>query len=87
MLTHRQAEAHRFIFEFIRDKGYSPSLREIADGIGCTHESGAQHHVQILIRKGVLRRDKGHHLQIVPVWLKAVYISPDTTVFVPLEAA
>lgn len=87
MLTHRQAEAHRFIFEFIRDKGRGPTLREIAQGIGPVSVTTARDLVEILIRKRVLERDEKYHLQIVPVWLEAVYINPDLTVFIPLEAA
>ena len=34
MLTARQAECHRFIFEHTRHFGDPPSLQQIADGLG-----------------------------------------------------
>jgi len=41
-LTPRQMDALRFIAGFQQAKGYSPCLREIAVGIGCSPKSKAR---------------------------------------------
>lgn len=57
-LTARQTEVLDFIRDFIAQYGYSPSMRDIAEGIGFALK-GAQDHVTALERKGAIERDKG----------------------------
>jgi repressor LexA len=52
-VTDRQARVLRFIEQYIRRHGYSPSIREIADGLGMT-PAGAHYHVQMLKKKNLL---------------------------------
>ena len=56
-LTPKQQQVSRFIASFLTQKGYAPSLREIAEEFGFTVPT-AQHYMEILEKKGVLRRAK-----------------------------
>ncbi|WKL00879.1 hypothetical protein Q0F98_28710 [Paenibacillus amylolyticus] len=44
---------------FIEDNGYSPTIREIADGIMLSSASTVHSHVNSLIRKGYLTHSSG----------------------------
>lgn len=52
-LTERQQETYDFILTFIVENGFSPSLREIANGIYCS-KPVAQKHIESLIEKGYI---------------------------------
>ena len=58
MLTHRQAEAHRFIFEFNRFNGQMPRYEDICEGLGMT--KGSRGAVSLLLdqleARGVIKR-------------------------------
>jgi len=56
-ITGRQKEALDFINSFIRDKGYAPSLRELAAFLKTKNLSTAQYFVRELKKKGYLKRD------------------------------
>jgi len=56
-LTERRREILEFIQEFIRDHGYSPSLREIGRALGIGSTNGVRHHLTILEKEGYLTRD------------------------------
>lgn len=56
-ITGRQKEALDFINSFIRDKGYAPSLRELAAFLETKNLSTAQYFVKELGKKGYLKRD------------------------------
>ena len=56
MLSKRQKETLDFIEEFISQNGYSPSLREIAAGLGLSSPATVHQHVAVLAAKGALRR-------------------------------
>ncbi|WP_145047884.1 hypothetical protein [Paenibacillus xylanexedens] len=58
-LTRRQQEIYDFIRLFIGDNGYSPTIREIADGIMLASSSTVHSHVNSLIRKGYLTHSSG----------------------------
>ena len=55
-LTERQESIFAFIRGFISTKGYSPSMREIADASGITIK-GAYDHINAIEKKGFIRRD------------------------------
>lgn len=55
-LTERQTEVLDYIREYKADHGYSPSVRDIGDGIGITSPNGVMCHIRSLIRKGALER-------------------------------
>lgn len=54
-LTPRQREIFRFITSFVREKGYPPSVREIAERFRI-YPRAAFDHLKALERKGYLRR-------------------------------
>ena len=46
-----------FIREFISDRGYSPTVRDILKGCSLSSTAVVQHHLNILEREGHIRRD------------------------------
>ncbi len=55
-LTRRQREIFEFIREFIEENAYSPSLEEIARGMGLSSLATVHKHLSNLAEKGVIRR-------------------------------
>lgn len=58
-LTKKQTAVYDFIREFIEDKGYSPSYRDIMSGLGLSSVSAVAEHVDNLVRIGALRKAPG----------------------------
>lgn len=58
-LTKKQQAVLDFLQDFIEEKGYSPSYREIMTGLNLTSVSSVAEHVDNLVEKGVLRREPG----------------------------
>ena len=56
-LTDRQQEALDFIRAYIEERGYPPTMRELADGLGLSGPKGAKEYMDILERKGYIRRE------------------------------
>jgi repressor LexA len=65
-LTLRQIEILDFIKEFMRENGYSPTMREICDRFGFMPRA-ATNHVNALVRKGYLNKKplKSRSLEVV----------------------
>ena len=63
-MTKHDAARKRKIIEFIastvRSRGYPPSVREIAGGVGLASTSAVHHHLQALEREGYLERGATH---------------------------
>ena len=59
VLTQRQRRVMDFIANFLRERGYSPSFQEIADGMGLNSIATVHKHIATLERKGYLKR--GHN--------------------------
>ena len=55
-LTRRQQEILAFVTDFVRERGYSPSLQEIADHLGLSSLATVHKHLVNLEAKGVLWR-------------------------------
>lgn len=53
-LTKKQREVLDYIERFIQERGYTPSYREIAEGLGLSSPSTVHQHVQALCEKGVI---------------------------------
>jgi repressor LexA len=53
-LTKKQSQVFNFIKRFVRDEGYAPSYREIAEYFELSSPATAHQHVKSLIEKGVL---------------------------------
>ncbi|RAW13710.1 hypothetical protein [Paenibacillus taichungensis] len=58
-LSRRQKDVYEYVRMFIEDNGYSPTIREIADGIMLSSASTVHSHVNSLIRKGYLTHSSG----------------------------
>lgn len=99
MLTPRQAEAHRFIFEFIRENGEAPKYDDICEELGMRKASkGAVHQLlDQLEARGYITRVKymARSIRILKkpplhntIWFKTDYDQiEEWTELVPLEAA
>lgn len=72
-LTERQQEVLGFIVETLRESGYPPTVREIADHFGMASAFGVQRHLEALQKKGYLRREAGARaLTLAPSVLQAL---------------
>ena len=58
-LTKRQQAVLAFITRFLEEEGRSPTLKEIAEGVGSSAVSTIHKHVQHLMEKGFLERSHG----------------------------
>lgn len=58
-LTPQRRKILDFIGESMERRGYSPSLREIADAVGLKSVSTVSYHLKVLERAGYLTRDAG----------------------------
>lgn len=58
-LTKRQQAVLHYIQKFLAEEGRSPTLKEIAEGVGSSAVSTIHKHVQHLIEKGFLERSHG----------------------------
>ena len=56
-ITSRQKEVLEFIDENLKDKGYPPSVREIAKALNLKSPATVQNHLTTLESKGFLKRD------------------------------
>jgi len=56
-LSKRQHSILEFIKQEVRDKGYPPSVREIAEAVGLLSSSTVHGHLDRLEKKGFIRRD------------------------------
>lgn len=52
--TQRQLELMRYVAEYLRDRGYAPSYREIGEHMGILSTNGIHDHLRALQRKGLL---------------------------------
>jgi repressor LexA len=66
-LTKRQREIVDFIRDFQREKGYAPSLEEIAAHLGLSAVSTVHEHLTNLAAKGILRRGWNRARSIEPL--------------------
>ena len=76
-LTKRQEEILDFIVGRVRDEGFPPTLKEMAERFGLASPNAARDHVLALERKGFLKRtgDKSRALSLSPS-LRAVAAAP-----------
>lgn len=66
-LTKRQLAVLQYIRQFLQEEGRSPTLKEVAEGVGSSAVSTIHKHVQHLIKKGFLERSHGCGNNIVLV--------------------
>ncbi len=55
-LTDKQDRILKFIVEYVNDKGYPPSIREIGNSFGISSLRGVTVHLDALERKGFIKR-------------------------------
>jgi len=48
-----------FITNFTSERGYAPSVRDLADGCHSSSSSVVQYHLNVLERDGYIHRDRG----------------------------
>jgi repressor LexA len=58
-LTTRQRRILQFIHDWVQERGYSPSMREIGRAVGLASTSSVEHQLSALESKGHLRREAG----------------------------
>jgi len=58
-LTRAQKRVFDFILRHIRQRGYPPTVREVARAFGYRSPLAAKQHIDALVKKGYLRRDSG----------------------------
>lgn len=63
-LTERQSEVLAFIANASAQKGSPPTVVEIAEHFGWSSQNSAKVHIDALIRKGWLLRDRGKNRSI-----------------------
>jgi repressor LexA len=56
-LTPRQQRILAHLKDFMEQRGYPPSMREIGDAVGLTSSSSVAHQLKVLEEKGYVRRD------------------------------
>ena len=54
MISNRQLQILNFIHDYIQEKGYSPTVREIMDGVGLYSSSTAHYHISVLQAEGYI---------------------------------
>jgi len=55
----RQKQILEFIYQYIQNHGYAPTLRDIADSIGVSSLATVHEHLEALESKGLIKRAKG----------------------------
>lgn len=58
-LTERQREVLDFLKEHVSEKGYPPTMREVAQSLGVKWTKGVEKHFQALEKKGYIKRSSG----------------------------
>jgi repressor LexA len=76
-LTKRQRQILDFINEFMSDKGYSPSIREIGENFGLSSPATIHQHLKNLKDKGFLTSGYNEAraielTQVDPIWSRAI---------------
>lgn len=75
-LTHRQRLIMDMITSTTAERGYPPSVREIADAVGLASPSSVQHQLGVLQKKGFINRD-ATRARALDVLSQAVVGMPD----------
>ncbi|MDO4564672.1 MAG: hypothetical protein Q4C04_03585 [Clostridia bacterium] len=66
-MTKRENDVYNYILEYRKAKRFSPSMREIAEGIGLHSASTVHIHVHNLMNKGWLLPCEQMNRTIIPV--------------------
>jgi repressor LexA len=92
-LTTRQRQVLDYISDYICERGYPPTIREIGDHMGIKSTNGVSEHLETLWRKGYLIRDEERsnlaramrlkHLPTVPVGALQIPLLGEVTAGAP----
>jgi len=58
-ITKKQLAVLEYIGNFTEEKGYSPSYREIMNGLGLSSVSAVAEHIDNLVAKGIIKKNSG----------------------------
>jgi len=66
-LTDKQRRVLAFVEDFLRERGFPPTLREIGDGVAVANVNAVRGHVSALEKKGYITRtpDKARSIRVV----------------------
>ena len=56
MITQRQRQILNFIDDYIQEKGYSPTVREIGEGVGLYSSSSVHRHLGVLLDREYIEK-------------------------------
>ena len=73
-MTEKDYETYKFIIDYIKEHGYSPSYREIADGIGVRAVSTIAERIHRLEDMGKIKTKMDIPRTISVVWYQFVKI-------------
>ena len=73
-LSERQQHIYEFITRFSREKGRPPTIREIGASVGISSTSVVNYNLNILVREGLIQREKevSRGLRVVGAGAKAI---------------
>src|SRR5260370_35753661 len=57
-LSERQKNILKYIEDYVEERGYPPSIREIGDRVGISSTSVVDYNLKVLEREGRIRRDR-----------------------------
>ncbi|ACY14982.1 transcriptional repressor LexA [Haliangium ochraceum] len=84
-LTSRQREILDFITDFIQERGYPPTLREIGEHFGIRSTNGVNDHLKALEKKGYLRREDLKSRAMWPVQVPPEHETENRGKVIPLR--
>ncbi|WPX08144.1 winged helix-turn-helix transcriptional regulator [Caldicellulosiruptor danielii] len=67
-LTERQQQILNAITNYIKEKGYPPTIRELAEMVGIKSSSTLHGHLLRLEKKGYITREKGKPRTVIPTY-------------------
>jgi repressor LexA len=83
MLTSTQERVYQFIIEWKKDRGFPPTVREIAEGLGFKSLNNVRQHLRLIEKKGFLRISGGK-ARGIDVTMKFGKVTSDNGIEVPL---
>lgn len=83
-LTKKQKRTLDFVSSFIEQRGYSPSYREIANGLKLNSVATVAQHIDSLVTKGLLTKGNNSARSLMPVTEMETEILSDKAVRLPI---
>ena len=83
-LTKKQKRTLDFVASFIEQRGYSPSYREIANGLKLNSVATVAQHIDSLVTKGLLTKGNNSARSLMPVTELETEILSDQATKLPI---